>query len=256
MGRPTADATLPDRPNVSRVDRLNVDRLNVDHPNVSRVDLHCHTRASRDSIADPVALLTRAVERGLTHLAITDHDTIDGALPAAASAPEGLTVIVGCEVLTTGGDLILLFLERPIPMGLSPREAIAAGREQGALVGIPHPYDPGRRSLLLDPANEALLTEVDWVEAWNGRVGRQQWNEQAATLARRCGIPGIGVSDAHALLEIGTIYTMMTGDPSTPAGLLAALRERPVITGPEPVAEPGRLRRLLRPRTGHTGAAR
>ncbi len=113
----------------------NVDRLDVDRPNLSHVDLHCHTRASRDSIADPVALLARAVKRGLTHLAITDHDTIDGALHAAASAPEGLTVIVGCEVLTTGGDLILLFLERPIPMGLSPREAIAAGREEGALSG-------------------------------------------------------------------------------------------------------------------------
>ena len=46
-----------------------------------RVDLHCHTSASFDGVADPTALVARAAERGLTHVAITDHDTLDGAPP-------------------------------------------------------------------------------------------------------------------------------------------------------------------------------
>ncbi len=222
---------------------------------MARVDLHSHTNASFDGVADPVALVARAVERGLTHLAITDHETLDGALRAAGAAPAGLTVLVGCEVNTTDGDLVFLFLRAPIARGLSAREAIEAGRAQGALVGIPHPYDHTRRSLLLDPANEALVATVDWVEAWNGRVGRQAANEDAAALARRHGLPAVGVSDAHALVEVGTAYTTMTGDPGTPAGLRAALRGPLAIAGPAVAPRAGRFARLRRG-TRHVEAAR
>ena len=46
------------------------------------VDLHCHTRASFDCLSAPKAVVRAAAERGLTHLAITDHDRIEGALEA------------------------------------------------------------------------------------------------------------------------------------------------------------------------------
>ena len=59
------------------------------------VDLHCHTSASFDSLSDPVAVARTAASRGITHLAITDHDRIDGALRARDAATPGLTVIVG-----------------------------------------------------------------------------------------------------------------------------------------------------------------
>ena len=59
-----------------------------------------------------------ALQRGLTHLAITDHDRIDGALAARDTAPEGLSVIIGQEIRTNAGDLIGLFLERPVKPGL------------------------------------------------------------------------------------------------------------------------------------------
>ena len=65
------------------------------------VDLHCHTRGSFDSLSDPAAVMRAAHSRGLTHLAITDHDRIDVALRARDSAPAGLTIIVGSEVKTT-----------------------------------------------------------------------------------------------------------------------------------------------------------
>jgi len=44
------------------------------------IDLHCHTAASFDSLASPASVVRAAASRGLTHLAITDHGTIDGAL--------------------------------------------------------------------------------------------------------------------------------------------------------------------------------
>ncbi len=194
------------------------------------VDLHCHTNASFDCLSAPLAVVTAAAERGLTHLAITDHDRIDGALEARSVAPASLTIIVGEEVRTREGDLICVFLEQAIPPGLSATDTIAAAREQGALVGIPHPFDRFRGSLLRDARLDSLGASVDWVETHNARLlGRG--NERAADYARDHGIAGVAVSDAHSILEIGVAYTALDGDLSTPAGLLAALADRQLVPG-------------------------
>ncbi|MFL5669213.1 MAG: PHP-associated domain-containing protein [Chloroflexota bacterium] len=196
----------------------------------SFVDLHTHSKGSFDSLASPRDMVKAAVDRGLTHLAITDHDRVDVAQEARALGSSGLMVIVGEEVKTRDGDLICLFLERAIPPGLSAMETIAAAREQGALVGIPHPFDRMRGSLLRDAAMASLAPHVDWVEAHNARlVGHG--NEDAAAFAREHDLPGIAVSDAHSVMEIGVAYMALDGDPSTPAGLLAALRTLEIVPG-------------------------
>ncbi len=203
------------------------------HPDGRRrafVDLHCHTNASFDCLSAPLAVVTAAAERGLTHLAITDHDRIDGALEARSVAPASLTVIIGEEVRTRDGDLICVFLQQAIPPGLSAVDTIAAAREQGALVGMPHPFDRFRGSLLRDARLDSLGASVDWVETHNARLlGRG--NERAADYARDHGIAGVAVSDAHSILEIGVAYTALDGDLSTPAGLLAALADRQLVPG-------------------------
>ncbi len=153
-------------------------------------DLHCHSAASFDSLSKPADLVRVAFERGLTHLAITDHERIDGALRARDLAPEGLTVIVGEEVRSADGDLIGLYLERAVPPGLSALETIAAIHEQGGLAGLPHPFDRFRASGLAG-LPEAQLTEVaaavDYVETWNARVPSAATNERAATSPLRMG---------------------------------------------------------------------
>jgi predicted metal-dependent phosphoesterase TrpH len=194
------------------------------------VDLHCHTRASFDCLSAPKAVVRAAAERGLTHLAITDHDRIDGALEARELAPAGLTVLIGEEVKTRDGDLICVFLEQAIPPGMSAEETIQAARKQGALVGIPHPFDQMRGSLLRDERMASIGGSVDWVETHNARlVGRG--NEQAAVYAGEYGLPGVAVSDAHSILEVGVAYTALGGDPSTPAGLKAALAGVQIVPG-------------------------
>lgn len=193
-------------------------------------DLHTHSRGSFDSLASPRDMVKAAADRGLTHLAITDHDRIDVAQEAQAVSSGGVTVIVGEEVKTRDGDLICLFLETAIPPGLSAMETIAAAREQGGLVGIPHPFDRMRGSLLRDAAMASLAPHVDWVEAHNARlVGHG--NEDAAGFAREHGLPGIAVSDAHSVMEIGVAYMALEGDPSTAAGLLAALQTLEIVPG-------------------------
>jgi predicted metal-dependent phosphoesterase TrpH len=194
------------------------------------VDMHCHTDASFDSLARPEAVVRAAAARGLTHLVITDHERIDGALRARDAAPAGLTVIVGQEVRTADGDLICAFLERTVAPGASALDTIAAIREQGGLVGVPHPFDRWRGSLGKDERLAALAPLVDWIEVHNARlVGNG--NERAAEFAHEHGLAGIAASDAHSVLEVGVAYTALDGDPSTPAGLLAALRSAELVAG-------------------------
>jgi predicted metal-dependent phosphoesterase TrpH len=193
-------------------------------------DLHCHSSASFDSLAAPAALVRAAAARGLTHLAITDHERIDGALRARDAAPDGLVVIVGEEVRTADGDLVCLFLERAVAPGRPAAETIAEVRAQGGLVGIPHPFDRFRNSMGRDEALVRLAGLVDWIEGHNARlVGRG--NEQAIAFAREHGLPTIAVSDAHSTLEVGIASTLLHGDPSTPAGLLAALPTGELLPG-------------------------
>ena len=194
------------------------------------IDLHCHTSASFDSLAKPVDVVKAAHARGLTHIVISDHDKIDGALAARDAAPEGLTVIIGEEVKTADGDLICAFLERAIPPGLSAAETVAAAREQGGLAGIPHPFDRMRGSLLKDAKMASLAGIVDWVETHNARlVGKG--NDLAVDFSREYHLPGVAVSDAHSVLEVGVAYTALDGDPSTPAGLLEALVTAELVAG-------------------------
>lgn len=196
------------------------------------VDLHSHSSSSFDSLSDPIALTRAAAARGITHLAITDHDRVDGAQRARDAQVPGITVLVGSEVRTRDGDMIALFIERPIKVGLPPTEAIAAIREQGGLVGIPHPFDGTRGSLLLKEEHAELITLVDWIEGWNARLLAPGGNARAATLAETHGIPSVASSDAHSIMEIGNAATVLSGDPSTPTLMRAALAApHELITG-------------------------
>jgi predicted metal-dependent phosphoesterase TrpH len=188
------------------------------------IDLHCHTSASFDSLARVESVVKAAASRGLTHLAVTDHDRVDAALRIRDAAPPSLTVIVGEEIKSADGDLIALFLNGLIPPGMSAVETIAAVREQGGLVGVPHPFDLrrgfGRKSGL---TLESIVDKIDWVESYNARAIGMNVNDKAAQFAREHNIPGVGASDSHTVLEVGVTYNIVSGDPSTPEGLLACL---------------------------------
>jgi hypothetical protein len=90
-------------------------------------------------------------------------------------------------------------------------------------IGAPHPFDRMRGSMRNAPHLDEIASLVDWVETWNARVVGRAGNERAAEFARLHHLPGVAVSDAHSVLEIAVASTVVDGDPSTPAGLLAAL---------------------------------
>ena len=191
----------------------------------SFVDLHAHSSASFDSLADPRRMVERAIAIGLTHLAITDHERIDGAQRAVDAAGDQLTVIVGEEVRSHDGDLIGLFLQHAVPPGLSAAETAAAIHEQGGIVGLPHPFDGfrasgGSRADEGARALDDLAALVDYVEVHNARAYRDA-NPMAAAFASRHELPGVASSDAHTIMELGVASTRLPGPFATAAELRA-----------------------------------
>jgi len=204
----------------------------------SFADLHCHSTASFDSLNSIGRLVHTARRYGLTHLAITDHERIDGALRARDLAGRDdderqLTVIVGEEVRSTDGDLIGLFLERAVPPGLSGVETAAEIHAQGGLVGLPHPFDRFRGSsgtMAQAAALAELVRTVDFIEAHNARaIGNA--NVRAAELAHQEQLPVVASSDAHSPMEIGVAYTVLHGPFTNAAELRALLPGSELVTG-------------------------
>lgn len=79
-----------------------------------KFDLHTHTKYSSDGIIEPEKLVKTAIKRGLSGIAITDHDTLNGSLRAKEYKTDDLEVIVGSEISTERGEVIGLFLSDEI----------------------------------------------------------------------------------------------------------------------------------------------
>lgn len=201
-------------------------------PRLMRVDLHIHTRYSSDALTSPQGLVRRCQEVGLDCIAVTDHNTMKGALEVQRLA--SFPVILGEEIKTTEGELIGLFLKEPIPKRLTPVETARRIKEQGGLVVIPHPFDGFRRSAMRDPrVLETVLPYVDIVEAFNARTMRR-YREKAAGFAREHKLAVSAVSDAHSPLELGRTYVEM--EPfKTPQEFKEALARGRLVTVPTTV---------------------
>jgi predicted metal-dependent phosphoesterase TrpH len=196
-----------------------------------RVEMHCHTRASKDSLNPYDGILPAMDAAGIDRLVVTDHDRVDGALRMHAMAPE--RIIVGEEVRTKEGpDLIGIFLTDLIPKFTPMRETCERILAQGGVVYVPHPFDTRRRGggELLD----GIADLVDVVEAHNARTFKPEVNARGEAWARERGkLLGAG-SDAHTLGEIGTAYVEVPPFEPNRDAFLAALAGATLVRGTSP----------------------
>lgn len=170
-----------------------------------KADLHIHTHYSGDSDTTLEKLVERCRIMGLGAIAVTDHDTAEGALKLAGQKLP-FKLIVGEEVMTTEGELIGLFLKESIPGGLSPEETIGRIRQQGGLVCVPHPFDRYRSSAMQAAALERIAGLIDIVEAFNARsIPAQDLSLPDKFAESRKLLKGAG-SDSHSAAEVGRAY--------------------------------------------------
>ena len=172
-----------------------------------RADLHVHTCYSRDCGTPLKQLVDRCIEVGINCVAISDHNTITGALKLKEMAP--FKVVIAEEVMTSVGELMGLFLTEEIPKGLPAEETIARIKNQGGLVGIPHPFgrSPLQNSNKL--LSREILSQVDIIEVFNSRTPLPGSSAKAWRLALEHELATSAGSDAHTIREIGRAYVEM-----------------------------------------------
>jgi predicted metal-dependent phosphoesterase TrpH len=191
-----------------------------------RVDLHLHSNFSHDGQSSLGELIERSREVGLDRIALTDHNTVDGALELALMAPE--LTIVGEEAKTREGEVIGLFITDRLAPYLTPEEVMDLIHEMGGLTYLPHPLDRHRSHFRPDRVVE-LADRIDIIETYNPWCEAAA-NAAAAGLAADLGKVAATGSDAHSVQELGRSW-MEIDDYRGPADFLEKLRNaRHVVT--------------------------
>jgi predicted metal-dependent phosphoesterase TrpH/glycosyltransferase involved in cell wall biosynthesis len=199
-------------------------------------DLHLHTSWSHDCAVEVGDLLDYAEAIGLGAIAITDHNVFGGALEAVELARGGdLVVIPGQEVKTDGqGEVIGLFLSQEVSPGMSFTDTVAAIKEQGGLVYLPHPFD--RMHAIPDSATlQRHLAELDVFEVYNARLLFEAYNDEALRFARKYNLAMGAGSDAHVLQGVGTGGLRMRAFRD-PEEFLVSLHSAEVLRRPRSLA--------------------
>ena len=199
-------------------------------------DLHMHTSWSHDCSIEVDELLDHADSEGLGAIAVTDHNVFGGAVEAVKRARgRELIVIPGEEVKTDDqGEVIGLFLQEEIPRGLPFADTIAAIRDQGGLVYLPHPFD--RMHAIPDPVTlHRHLGEIDVFEVYNARLLFETYNDEALRFARKYNLVAGAGSDAHVLQGVGTGALRMRAFDG-PEEFMLSLRTAEVLRRPKSLA--------------------
>lgn len=191
-----------------------------------RVDLHLHSHFSHDGRSSLEELIERARECGLDRIALTDHNTFDGAPRFMKLAPE--LAIAGEEIKTLEGEVIGLFINGRITPFMPAEDVMDAIHAMGGLVYLPHPLDRRRANFRAERVVQ-LAGRVDIIETYNPWAD-QSANQAAARLAEDIDKPGATGSDAHSAEELGRSWMEMD-EYTGPQDFLEKLRfARHVVT--------------------------
>ncbi len=172
-------------------------------------DLHMHTSGS-DGAVTPRQMVDFAMMSGLSLVAVTDHEIIDPALDAKDYCLQKgypLEVVVGAEITTSSGHLVVLDVKKNIPGGKSLAWTIREAHQQGGLVIAAHPMYTWTRSIkevnlieLINSGDSDIY--LDGFEVFNAGVSDNPFtkaNQRALDFYQanvNLGAP-VGASDAH-----------------------------------------------------------
>jgi predicted metal-dependent phosphoesterase TrpH len=194
-----------------------------------RIDLHLHTNYSRDANTTLEEAIHYAKKKQLDGIAVTDHDTVEGARRLAKE--QSILVIPGIEVSSRHGHILGLNITEPIPPRLSIVETVERIRLLGGLAVIAHPSVVIKTGLgtRIDSASG-----IDAVEVINASALPFSLSTYLShRLALRLRLPETGGSDSHYPDEIGSAYTIIDADPNRDDVIEAIRKGRT-----EPVGKP------------------
>ena len=201
-------------------------------------DLHVHTCYSRDAFTTLKELVLYAKKAGLDGVAITDHDTVEGALRIRELNTNDLILIPGIEVTTAKGHMLGLNITEAIPKDLEPPETAENIHEAGGIAVAAHPSTLIKSSLGSHALRKGM--RIDAIEVVNSSSFPFFLSTYLnRRIAVRCGLPQIGGSDSHIPEAIGLAYTIINADPDLEE-IIRAIKEG--FTTPYGRSMPWRLR--------------
>lgn len=165
-----------------------------------KYDLHIHSKYSHDGTIEPEEMVRVAIKKGLSGIAVTDHNTIKGGIKAKEYGTEDFRVVISSEIKTERGEITGLFLNEEIN-SRGFYEVIDKIREQDGVIVVPHPFDKMRKSALFPTKDD--VGYIDCVEGFNSRCIYQKYNERAVNFASKHNLGIVAGSDAHFKNEIG-----------------------------------------------------
>jgi len=215
--------------------KVKVKRLS-EMKHLGKADLHIHSNCSdaRPSIEEVLEYVQNKTD--LDVIAITDHDTVKGAIKAAELVKNGnyrFEVIVGEEITAKEGHILGLFLTEKIKPNQSAHETIKQIHDQGGIAVASHPFQHSRlrnpNMAIMDGVGAITLFQekntLDGVEIVNGTPTLQNENLKASFLNKTTlFLAEVGASDAHIVEAIGMGYTLFEGKSA--ADLKRELLER------------------------------
>ncbi len=177
-----------------------------------RADIHVHTTYSKDSLITPKELVYYAKKHGLNAVAVTDHNTLQGAFKIAKESD--FLIIPGMEISSRDGHIVALNVSELVPRGLSAAETVNRIHKAGGVAIACHAYAFFKGSL----GKNVLSAKFDAIEVVNARAvpfGRcVRKAEQTADCMR---LSRVGGTDAHYAPQIGYGYTVIDSEPNVEA---------------------------------------
>lgn len=190
------------------------------------VDMHLHALPhSADSHITLEQIVSRARERGLDAVCLTDHDSMGGREAAAAYSREtGFPIFVGVEFFSLQGDITAWGIERIPDRRVSAQDFIDQVNAARGFCCACHPFRNNNRGL---EENLGLVKGLHGIEVLNGSTSREA-NRIALDWCQRLGLQPIGASDAHVAEQVGKYATWLPKRVETVEEFVALLRTRPV----------------------------
>ncbi|MDW8048325.1 MAG: CehA/McbA family metallohydrolase [Nitrososphaerota archaeon] len=177
-----------------------------------KIDLHVHTCYSHDCATSLKDVLLFAKRNGLNGVAITDHDTIEGAIRLVEMGDtDGIIVLPGIEVSTLQGHILGINLRTNIPSHQDITETVKMIHEAGGIAIAAHPSAIYKNGVGL--RKNLISFGIDAIEVINSQAFPfSLLTYLNRRLASKYSLPQTGGSDSHIPETIGLSYTLLGVD--------------------------------------------
>jgi predicted metal-dependent phosphoesterase TrpH len=197
-----------------------------------------HTCYSEDATTTSKEVIYYAKKNGLDGVAITDHDTLQGALKLAKNRQ--LLIIPGLEVETRRGHVLALNIRTPIPPKLSMTETVQRIHNVGGIAVIAHPTVVLKTGLGQMISSSSNLDAVEVINSASFPFFLT--TNLSCKLAKRLNLPQTAGSDAHHAQEIGAACTLVEAD-SNADDVAEAIRKGAITPYGKPIPWARRMER-------------